>query len=292
MNDKLFKIEATLPGNPEPLIIYSAQKQQEEREKNIQLLERKLSQVFGINGDIADLGDKLTKTERNKSLSLYSASDSFWYQDNDLFASEDKKFSEALPDNRTAEEAALKFLRSNELLLPNADLHSVSYTSVAVSNMDSTTTDEYNTEVHVNLRYTLDNLPVFGPGAKTRVSFVDTNSNSGVYHFWREVKAIKKKRKALAPELALEIFSKNFRFSDLNDETAKVIIKDMQLGYYAMPPTDLQNFLIPVYKVTGTVITEVFPEYNFNHYIVAVKYSEADVKGMGVNIGRVKTLVF
>ena len=292
MNDKLFKLEALLPPIIEEVTIYSTNKTKDEREKNIDLRFKKLSKIFGVGGKSTDLGDKMHRSEKNKSLSIYQASDSFWYQDDDLFATENKKFSKTLPDKKTAKEAALQFLKTNDLLLPEAEVNTVTYTAVAVNKADTTIIDEYNTEIHINLRYSLDKLPVFGPGAKTRISFVDEKTNSGVYHFWRAPMPLKEKRKIITPELAIEIFSKNFRFAQLKEDASKVIIKEMQLGYYAMSPADVQNFLVPVYRVTGVVNTEAHPTYNFTHYIVAVKYTEDDVKAMGLYIGNVKALVF
>jgi hypothetical protein len=69
-------------------------------------------------------------------------------------------------------------------------------------------------------------------------------------------------------------------------------MSEMEPGYYAMSPTDIQNSPIPVYKISGTLTTEVLPEYSFNHYVVAVQYSVDDVKGNGVNIGSANAMVF
>jgi hypothetical protein len=88
------------------------------------------------------------------------------------------------------------------------------------------------------------------------------------------------------------MYGKNFRFAQLKNTSDKVAINQMDLGYFAMSPADTQNYLIPVYRITGVVSTEALPEYAFTHYIVAVKYTAADVKSMGHNIGNVKSLVF
>ena len=144
----------------------------------------------------------------------------------------------------------------------------------------------------MNFKYTLDHYPVFGPGAKTRVSMVSTTNLSSVYHFWRTINPVKEKRQVLLPELALEIFSKNFRFSELNPDSTKVIIKKMKLGYFAMSPGDVQNYLIPVYQISGTTSNMAMPVYDFDLYVVAIKYSEKDVEKMGLDIGGAKGMVF
>jgi regulatory protein YycI of two-component signal transduction system YycFG len=290
---KLFQFNGKLPQAGDDITIYETMQTKEQRESNLKARNESLSKIFGIaKGKTLDLGDKLQITEKTKNVSLYAASDSFWYQDDKLFASENKKQGLKLPEPKLAEDIAKRFLKSNGLLLSAAEFHSTSYTTVAVNKEGSSKVDEYNTELHVNFRYTLDKLPVFGPGAKTRVSLVDENTQSGVYHFWRDPKPAKRRMKLLSPELALELFYKNFRFAQLNPDTAKATIDDMQLGYYAMSPTDVQNYLVPVYRVTGTISTETFPRYDFTHYIVAVKYTDDDVKAMGVSIKGVKSMVF
>lgn len=292
MNTKIFKLEAKLPKVGKQVAIFTSATDSETRERKTAESLRSLSKIFGLNGQAANDGEKMILAEKSKSVSIYQASNSFWYQDDDFFAREDKKFSQKLPDVKTAQEKARKFLSENGLLLDNASFHSVTHTTIVAAKPGEKKADEYNTEVHVNLRYSLDGLPVFGPGAKTRVSFVTDRINSGVYHFWREVTQEKKARDLIDPELALEIHAKNFRFAGLKEGAAKVTIKKVELGYFALSPTELQRALIPVYKVSGIVSTEAFPEYAFNHHVVAVKYTENDVKTMGFNIGNAKSLVF
>ncbi|MNU81964.1 hypothetical protein D3C71_716410 [compost metagenome] len=292
MNTKIFKLEAKLPKVGKQVSIFTSVTDSENRDRKTAESLKSLSKLFGVSGRAADDGEKMILSEKSKSISVYQASNSFWYQDDDFFAREDKKFSQNLPDARTAQEKALRFLKENGLLLNSASFHSVTHTTVVATKPNEKKGDEYNTEVHVNFRYSLDGLPVFGPGAKTRVSFVSDKINSGVYHFWREVTQEKKARDLIDPELALEIHAKNFRFASLKEGAAKVIIKEMELGYFAMSPTELQRALIPVYKISGVISTEALPEYAFTHHVVAVKYNEDDIKTMGFNIGSVKSLVF
>jgi len=292
MNTNIFKIETRLPETEKQISIFTTATDTETRERKTSESLKSLIKLFGLTDRTSTDGEKMIATAKSKSVAVYQASDSFWYQDDDYFAREERKFSQELPDNNSAQDLALKFLKENGLMLDAAAIHSVSYTTVIAAKPDEKTGDEYNTEVHVNFRYSLDGLPVFGPGAKTRVSFVTDSINSGVYHFWREVTPQSKKRNLIDPKLALEIHAKNFRFSSLKEGAAKVIINKMELGYFAMSPTELQPALIPVYKISGVVSTESLPEYVFDHHVVAIKYSEADVKTMGFNIGNVKSLVF
>jgi hypothetical protein len=291
MTNSIFQINANLPSAGKDITIYSTQQTREMRDKSIDYRAANLRNIFGLEGAMKDLGDKLSITDKNRSINLYSASDSFWFQDDDFFASE-KRPAEKLPDEKTAIELATRFFKSNELLLPSAAVHSVSYTTVAVNGPDSDKVDEYNTEVHVNFRHSLEELPIFGPGAKSRISLAGSQTTSGVYQFWRNPQPLKERRELLNPELSLEVFLRNFRFAQLKTDAAKATVDNMTLGYFALSPTAVQNYLLPVYRVTGTISTEALPEYNFDHYIVAVKYTEADVRSMGVSIAGVNAMVF
>lgn len=292
MNTNLFKVNAKLPDPQKAITIYATQKETAQRTKELESRQSALGRLFSLKGNKTDLGDKLLLNDKNKSLFLYYASDSFLYQDENLFAREERSFSEKLPKDSRARELATEFLKKNELLHPNASFHSITHTTVGVMPAGSQKAEEYNTEVHVNFNYSLDQLPVFGPGAKTRVSMVDENIHSGIYHFWRDVKALAKPRPLIKPELALEVYGKNFRFAQLKSASDRVTINQVDLGYFALSPTDTQNYLIPVYRVNGVVSTEALPEYSYTHYIVAVKYTSDDVKSMGNYIGDVKSLVF
>jgi regulatory protein YycI of two-component signal transduction system YycFG len=293
MGNNLFEFTGKLHSVKDEITIYSTRQSKEQRGGKIKSNAKNLSKIFGIRGRLTDRGNKSVITQKAKQIILYAASDSFWYQDGDLFATEKKPGSASLPSEKAAKETAIKFLDKNKLLLPGAKIYSTTYTTIAVNKSDSKKFEEYNTEVHVNIRYELDGLPIFGPGAKTRLSFVNSNKTSGVYHFWRNAEPIESKRKLLSPELALELFYKNFRFANLKkNESARGIIKSIELGYYAFPPTDVQNYLLPVYRIRGTIRTKEFPKYDFDHYVVAVKYSDNDVKSMGLSINGVKAMVF
>lgn len=288
----LFEFTGKLPETNDSITIFSTRLTKEQREKNTIEGATVLSKIFKLKGKPVDSGDKHYIVQRSKRLTLYPASNSFWYMDEALSAAEDKKFSENLPDEKFAKDAAMKFLERNKLLIQGAAVYSASFTTMAVNKPKTEKADEYNTEVHVNFRYTLDKLPVFGPGAKTRVSFVDTKRMSGVYHFWRNAEPTNK-RPILKPDLALELFNKNFRFEELKkDNVEKAVIHSMELGYFALPPNDVQHFLIPVYRLRGSISTKQFPRYDFDHYVVAVRFEEEDVKTMGVSIKGVKAMVF
>jgi hypothetical protein len=291
---KIFEFTGKLPQTDSIVTFYNTSRSIEEKGKTADLRMQKLSKIFGINSKMVDLGDTYQLQEKSKMLTIYPASDSFWFQDDEFFACEDKKQSKNVPDSKAANDIAIEFLKKNDLLLPNASKPTVSYTTVVIDKDGGKTIEEYNTEIHLNFRYTIDKLPVFGPGAKTRVSLIDNKTISGVYHFWREPvnvaekivaeKSIESKRKLLTPENALDLFSENMRFAQLKEGAAKVVIKNMELGYFAMSPTEEQTYLIPVYRYQGIVSTEVFENHEFDLHSVAINYTENDLKSMGISI--------
>ena len=66
----------------------------------------------------------------------------------------------------------------------------------------------------------------------------------------------------------------------------------MELGYFAQSPAIVQNHLLPVYRVKGTVSTTDFPRHDFDYYIIAVKYNDHDVRSLGVSIEGKNAMVF
>ncbi|HLW33921.1 MAG TPA: hypothetical protein VKX40_16795 [Aequorivita sp.] len=309
MRSRLFDFRGTLPA-PENTFasVYKTSNTIEPSHKSVSGTIENLSRIFGITGPTSNLGDTLQVRERSKVLTVYPFSDSFWYYDADLFANENILNSQNLPDPKSARVLANEFLGRNKLLQPNAQLMFHSYSTVTSKNIyerpnirDKTSrliktqrerVKEYNTEIHLHYQFQLDNLPVYGPGAKTRLSFADPQTISGLYHFWRNPIQTKEKRRLLNPELALELFSRNPRFAQLEESSAQVIISEMEYGYYALPPREIQNYLLPVYIFHGTVTTKKLPSYEFTLYMVSVRYTDNEIKEMGVDIGMTKTIVF
>lgn len=283
MSNAIFQFTGQLPQVPSEITIFLTGQNSTQRESSIKQISQTVPKLFGMDGSLVDYGDRLITIKGNKRMMIYAATDSFWYQDEDLRLGENKELSKTLPDEKTASQAALSFLQSGNLLFPEAAVYSITYTQVSKKDLQTQTVDEYKTEVHVNLRYSMKGLPVFGPGAKTRVSFVNANTKSAVYHFWRKATADKKTRALIDPQTALNNFYENSRFTQLkNNSTAKVTINSMQLGYFANTPTHFQNYLIPVYKVNGTVSTKEFPVYEFELFIVAVDFTTSEMRSSGL----------
>lgn len=311
MRSRLFNFTGTLPQTTnEFATVFQASDPRESREKSLPKTIDFLARTFGIKGPISQLEDTYRLQENSKILTIYPSSDSFWYYDDNLFANDDYEQSKNIPNTKLARTIATDFLSQKKLLLPNCQLASHSFSTVKSQKTDNKITknvralnknmrkerveriEEYNTEIHLNFLYTLDNLPVFGPGAKTRVSLVDPETVSGVYHFWRNPVRTEEKRKLLSPEFALELFCKNPRFAELSENSAQVVITEMDYGYYAFPPREMQKYLLPVYRFRGSVSTERIPNYEFTLHMVSVRYTDNEVKQFGVDINQARSVVF
>jgi hypothetical protein len=86
----------------------------------------------------------------------------------------------------------------------------------------------------------------------------------------------------ITPERAVQQVFDNFRFAVIKEQGKSTgEITDVSLGYYAASPSDCQKYLIPVYKVQGSVSTPALENYDFNLYVIASKESQEMAKRKG-----------
>lgn len=90
-------------------------------------------------------------------------------------------------------------------------------------------------------------IPVYGPGAKIRVSIGDEGEVIGLHYVWREVEPLET-YPAITEDEAIEIFKEK-----LGGEPEELEVK---LGYYAESEFTEQDFLQPYYIFDGTVMIE------------------------------------
>lgn len=137
----------------------------------------------------------------------------------------------------------------------------------------------------------LDELPVFGAGAKAQVSFVSEGVVAEALSFWREPIAVDEVE-VIHPYQALERVRSDERFAQLRPSSASVKPHVPRLGYFAMNPSSYQRFLIPVYSVRGNVSTEALDDYPFELWVVAVDANPEDIKGLGITANPAARHVF
>lgn len=141
-----------------------------------------------------------------------------------------------------------------------------------------------DSEVQVLFGFWLGELPVFGPGAKIKVSLVEGGQVSSVLWYWRE--PIDDRAAPRLPVLpagpTAESLARSRRYAGLPDTDAQVTLNSIRLGHYALPPFEMQKFLIPVYETTGVEETRLLGSRDIRLYVPAVRISNRRVKEMGI----------
>jgi hypothetical protein len=235
----------------------------------------KVAARFGLNGKMRDAGARLVFRDVKGILELFRASDSLRWSAMHKLKSEDDGAGN-LPDDATAVKAAATYLKDRALSLAGTRAPQVTRAELSVQERDKKP-ETKTVAVHVNYRYELNGMPVFGPGAKTRVTLGGKGKVLECYQFWRAAKQ-EGERPLIAPSGIADIFRRDPAYAELNAESARVTVRSAQYGYYALPPREYQGMLIPVCAVAGTISTRVLPRHDFVRYVVAVEFGTNDAK--------------
>ena len=249
------------------------------------------SRLFNTKSEPQDKSSVILFREPDYTLEVYRPSDSLRWSHRELAYREHVPAEAELPKEQEARELATNFLREYRLENNYAQFQSVAYSQLAISTSPDEEPTVYNTEAHVLYNFNLEGYPVFGPGAKIKASFVEGGRMSRFLNFWR-TPTKEKTISLISPEEALKKFSNDPRFMRISPDTAVVNIHDIQFGYYTLPPTEFQRYLIPVYAVSGTVKTQDFERYDFTHYVVAVELTKEQIKQAGVVANPASCTVF
>lgn len=296
MKNSIFQLPKTMPGPARSVPAFRTAYTPEYFRKRSYIqhktaIIRSLANLFEVEGEPLEQGPRMILLTSRQALEVYHASDSLWYTERSLANNENIEWSKNLPDERTA--AAMAVEQLEKLGLANSALrqHSVSYTTLAVARSRREKPVEYKTELHNNFVFELEKLPVFGPGAKVKVSYANGRQLSDLYYFWR-IPEMTGETRIISPERALDILSRNARFARLK-EGCQVQYASIQLGYYAASPDKIQTTLIPVYCVKGQVRTPALPHYEFTLYVHAAASGKTDAaKTNGSILGPTMQKVF
>lgn len=288
MKDSLFKFNTELPKHVGSVPMYqtfhfdTASTKNKEYANYIATRTEFLRSNFKTEGELRDLGDQLIIKNDKEALEIYTCSDSFWWTDRENAYSENRVLSEKLPSEKEAIQNAERLLEKLNIDTKTMKMHSVSnsFTSVSESPKDENP-ELFPTSVNVNFTHQLEGLPIFGSGAKTQISYVNNDQLVQFVHFNRTPKQAGT-AEVISPEEAVQQVFDNFRFAIIKEQgKSSGEITDVSLGYYAASPSELQRFLIPVYKVQGSVATPALENYDFNLYVIAAKESQEMAKRKG-----------
>lgn len=238
------------------------------------------SRAFGIDGTAVDAGSRIVVKSKSGILEIFEASGSVWWTKASAAKSESMR-SIRFPDDKQAIALADEYLKKTNLSDASAKPVSVTYSEVLYEKDGDTRPKRVVVGQHVNYAFTLDGIPVWGPGAKIQVTFGANNEVVEALKFWRPPSRDRMPVKVLEPGSAVKVFQTHDAFAELKAETASVQIEDVSLGLYALPPREMQGYLIPVYRVRGMVSTKQVEKYEFTKHVVAVEFTPEMIKKAG-----------
>ncbi|MFW9995152.1 MAG: hypothetical protein ACFFD4_24155 [Candidatus Odinarchaeota archaeon] len=241
------------------------------------------ARLFGIDGDVQENGFCLIVSDKKSYIEIFKASNSIRWTDL-AWEEEESEKPVKLPDRNEALNLAKDFLQNRKLDDKRTKLTDITYTEVSRYDQKQKGHNGGRTALHMNYGFYLDNFPVMGPGAKMQVTIGSNEKVVEMYKFWREPVA-DNARDIIKPEDAIEQIRNSPSYVDLQDKESRVTFKNIRLGYYALPPREMQGYLIPVYEFEGAVSTPYLDRYNFTEYVLAVRISPVEVKRLGAIFG-------
>ena len=160
---------------------------------------------------------------------------------------------------------AINFLKKNNLFTKNMKYKQVSYGVVTQEKKNLKTNKITATErvvsVGVEFEYTLNDIPIWGPGAITTVLFDETGV-SGYFNRMRNFTDLKDSDKIEfisakeAVEKYISLDSPRNLLLSYSGKVKEVIIDSVELVYYVKPINRLQKELHPHYLISGRIIGE------------------------------------
>jgi|WetSurMetagenome_2_1015567.scaffolds.fasta_scaffold04316_3 hypothetical protein len=238
-----------------------------------------LARVFKMKGDVIDEGDLYSIRTQDAILHQFHASDSIRW-DSGMKRSEHYKEVLKITDLKELQAIADRFLGANKLLDKRASFSHIIFGKAETSGPASDISKNVNTCAYVNYTYSLAGLPLLGPGAKIQVIIGFDGNVVGCYRFWREVKEGGLSKKVLSSPDIQKIFRENPAFAQI--KSGKVVVEMARLGYMTLPPSDVQGALIPVIELRGFVSTPEIKRTGFIRSLVAIDYTEEELKRYNV----------
>jgi hypothetical protein len=246
--------------------------------------------AFSIKGKVEDLGSRVVVKDRSGVLEIFEASGSIWWTRNTRIKSIPLK-SVSFPNEKEAIAKANTYLKTIDFNDKQANSVSVTYTETLYERNKHKEPLKVITQQHVNYEFRLEGLPVWGSGAKIQVTFGKNNQVIEVFKFWRKPKKERNRLKLIKAKKAAKIFQDHEAFSDLSERTAKVQVDEVTLGFYSLPPMEVQPCLIPVYRFKGFVSTEHLKRYDFTKYVIAVELTADLLKKTGAGVTEVPLVI-
>lgn len=288
MQDSLFKINTKIPKHKPQVPLYSTFHFKSASSKNSEFrahLNNRLKILrsrFETQGKLEYFGSQYLIKNEEDALEMYTTSDSFWWTNRKYAYSEKTESQNTLPTNEAALESAKRLIKALKIDSKYLKFKSITSNEVAISESSEKDSKSAPTGVSVNFSYVLDDMPLFGSGAKTQLTFSNGSDLVEFLHFYRNPRKTKENISIISPQEAIKLVVDNYRFKKLKVSSGNSAeITNVELGYYTADPSDLQMLLVPVYKITGNVTTEFLKNYKFNLFVIADKSDENTIKKHG-----------
>lgn len=228
----------------------------------------KVADRFGVKGKVEDAGARFIVRDERSTMEFFVATGSVRWSAH-LSHRREAESQPKLPDERQAVDRALTRLREVDLAHSAASLHSVTDVEFSFQRAGEREDTTWPIARQVNLRFEVAGLPFFGPGAKMQVAIGDGGNPVEILRFWREVD-VAEEVMTISPDHVIDILRRDETFAQLHPGEASVRFHDCRIGFYALPPREVQHFLVPVFALSGTVATPALPRYDFMRYVPAV----------------------
>jgi hypothetical protein len=243
-------------------------------------LASKCAERFGVKARPQDMGARMIARDEQSSLEYFVATGSVRYSARPGQKSE-AEYQPRLPDEKEAVDLAMRKLREMDLMHTSAAVHSVTDLEYCFRKAGDKEDTVFPIARQVNMRFKEAGLPFFGPGAKIQVSVGEGGSVDEMLRFWREVD-VAGEATTISPDHLMDILMRDESFAQLRAGEASVQFHDCQIGFYALPPREVQDMFVPVFALSGTVSTPALPRYDFMRYVPAVSMAAKNRDGMTV----------
>jgi hypothetical protein len=232
----------------------------------------KLAERFGVKGNVQDAGSRLIVRDDASSLEFFVATSSVRWNMWPAQSSE-AQAAPRLLDEREAIDRATSWLRELGLEHEAASVTSVTDLELSFRRAGERQETTWALARQVNLGFQASGLPFFGPGAKMQVSLGDAGRPIETLRFWRDVEPTGEAA-TISPEEVIDILRRDETFAQLRPGESTVRFETCRLGYYALPPREVQRLLVPVFAISGTATTPALDRYEFMRYVPAVPLPE------------------
>lgn len=227
---------------------------------------------LGTNGRAEDLGARIVVRDDRSVFEFFVASGSMRWSAWPTRRTEAESEPQLLGRSE-AVDRALSHLQAVGLDHEAAAVHSVTDLELSFARRDDKTETTWAIARQVNFRFTWNGLAFFGPGAKMQVSIAEKDEVVETYKFWREVQETAEAT-TIGPEEVINALRRDPSFGQLKPGEASVIFHGCRLGYYALPPREMQRIILPVYKFEGTVSAPALKHHDFFRYVPAIAVPE------------------